>query len=129
MWIVNEERSQADLAAAFKEQMNKSALYQIPGVHDGMSALYAKNGLSRALFIRCRFCASKGLPDLGMIHSTEMAEKAKEIIRASQLPLLVDMDTGYGGVLNAARAAKEMVESKVAAVQIEDQQMPKNAGI
>lgn len=42
MWIVNEERSQADLAAAFKEQMNKSALFQIPGVHDGMSALYAK---------------------------------------------------------------------------------------
>lgn len=87
-----------------------------------------KNGLSRALFIRSAFCASKGLPDLGMIHSTEMAEKAKEIIRASQLPLLVDMDTGYGGVLNAARAAKEMVESKVAAVQIEDQQMPKKCG-
>ena len=41
---------------------------------------------------------------------------------------LVDMDTGYGGVLNAARAAKEMVESKVAAVQIEDQQMPKKCG-
>lgn len=129
MWIVNDEVSQADLAAAFKEQMHKSALFQIPGVHDGMSALYARKMGFQGLYLSgAAFCASKGLPDLGMIHSTEMAEKAKEIIRASQLPLLVDMDTGYGGVLNAARAAKEMVESKVAAVQIEDQQMPKKCG-
>ncbi|MFS0656214.1 methylisocitrate lyase [Bacillus sp. 179-C3.3 HS] len=129
MWIVNEERSQAELAASFKAHMNHPALFQIPGVHDGMSALYAKKMGFLGLYLSgAAFCASKGLPDLGMIHSTEMAEKAKEIIRASELPLLVDIDTGYGGVLNTARAAKEMVESKVAAIQIEDQQMPKKCG-
>ncbi|MGE6629762.1 methylisocitrate lyase [Bacillus sp. NPDC077027] len=129
MWIVNEEASQESLAKAFIEQMNGSELFQIPGVHDGMSALYAKKMGFKGLYLSgAAFCGSKGLPDLGIIHSTEMAEKAKEVIRASNLPLLVDMDTGYGGVLNVARAAKEMVESRVAAVQIEDQQMPKKCG-
>lgn len=47
MWIVNDESSQVDLAAAFQEQMHKSALFQIPGVHDGMSALYAKKWASK----------------------------------------------------------------------------------
>ena len=80
MWIVNEERSQADLAAAFKEQMNKSALFQITGVHDGMSALYAKKMGFQGLYLSgAAFCASKGLPDLGMIHSTEMAEKRRRL--------------------------------------------------
>ncbi len=64
-----------------------------------------------------------------MIHSQEIAEKASELVRAANLPLLVDIDTGYGGVLNAARAAAaEMAESRVAAVQIEDQQLPKKCG-
>ena len=50
------------------------------------------------------------------------------MIRASNLPVLVDIDTGFGGVLNAARTAREMVEAGVAAVQIEDQQLPKKCG-
>ncbi|MBJ4011318.1 isocitrate lyase/phosphoenolpyruvate mutase family protein, partial [Salmonella enterica subsp. enterica serovar Kentucky] len=74
------------------------------------------------------YTASRGLPDLGMIHSQEIAEKASELVRAANLPLLVDIDTGYGGVLNAARTAAEMAESRVAAVQIEDQQLPKKCG-
>ena len=79
MWIVNDEVNQADLAAAFKEQMHKSALFQIPGVHDGMSALYARKMGFQGLYLSgAAFCASKGLPDLGMIHSTEMAERQRK---------------------------------------------------
>ncbi|MFB8734881.1 hypothetical protein ACEQPO_16205 [Bacillus sp. SL00103] len=52
------------------------------------------------------FFASKGLPDLGMIHSTEMAEKSEGNHSSFSVATLVDMDTGYGGVLNNARAAK-----------------------
>lgn len=58
-----------------------------------------------------------------------MADRAKDLVRAADLPLLVDIDTGFGGVLNAARTAREMLEARVAAVQIEDQQLPKNADI
>src|SRR5699024_5250379 len=74
------------------------------------------------------YTASLGLPDLGIITSTEVAERAREIVRATDLPILVDIDTGYGGVLNAARTAREMVEAGVAAVQIEDQKLPKKCG-
>ena len=75
------------------------------------------------------YTASKGLPDLGIVTSTEVAERARDLVRATDLPVLVDIDTGFGGVLNVARTAVEMVEAKVAAVQIEDQQLPKNVDI
>ena len=88
-----------------------------------------KHRLQSALSLRGRLHGKPRAPDLGMIHSQEIAEKASELVRAANLPLLVDIDTGYGGVLNAARTAAEMAESRVAAVQIEDQQLPKNADI
>ena len=82
-----------------------------------------------SLFIRSAYTASKGLPDLGIVTSTEVAERARDLVRATDLPVLVDIDTGFGGVLNVARTAVEMVEAKVATVQIEDQQLPKNVDI
>ena len=63
-----------------------------------------------------------------IVTSTEVAERARDLVRATDLPVLVDIDTGFGGVLNVARTAVEMVEAKVAAVQIEDQQLPKKCG-
>ena len=60
--------------------------------------------------------------------SEEIAARARDLIRAANLPLLVDIDTGFGGVLHVARTAREMVEAKVAAVQIEDQDLPKKYG-
>src|SRR5699024_9935749 len=85
----------------------------------GFSALYLSGGA---------YTASQGLPDLGIITSTEVADRAKELIRATDLPVLVDIDTGFGGVLNVARTVMEMKEAKVAAVQIEDQKLPKKCG-
>jgi methylisocitrate lyase len=128
-WIVDRTPAQNVLAENFRRLMNDRKLLQIPGVHDGMTALIAKRTGFKALYLSgAAYTASRGLPDLGMIYSSEVADKAKELIRASGLPLLVDIDTGYGGVLNVARAAKEMEEAGVAAVQIEDQQMPKKCG-
>lgn len=102
---------------------------KIPGAHDGMSAKIAKDIGFQALYLSgAAYTASQSLPDLGLIYSNEMAQKSQELIRASDLPLLVDIDTGYGGVINVARAAREMVEAGVAAVQIEDQLLPKKCG-
>ena len=97
--------------------------------HDAMAALVAKNTGFSALYLSgAAYTASKGLPDLGIVTSTEVAERARDLVRATNLPVLVDIDTGFGGVLNVARTAVEMVEAKVAAVQIEDQQLPKKCG-
>mgnify|MGYP001952284946 CR=1 FL=1 len=101
----------------------------IPGTHDGLAARIAKQAGFRALYLSgAAYAASRALPDLGITGAEELAARARDIIRATQLPLLVDIDTGFGGVLNAARAAREMVEAKVAAVQIEDQELPKKCG-
>lgn len=94
-----------------------------------MAALLAKEAGFSALYLSgAAYTASRGLPDLGIVTSAEMAERAKDLVRAADLPLLVDIDTGFGGVLNAARTAREMLEARVAAVQIEDQQLPKKCG-
>lgn len=128
-WIVDQPRSQEELAQTFRQLMLDQEILQIPGAHDGMAALIAKNVGFKALYLSGgAYTASRGLPDLGIVTSNEVAERAKDLIRASNLPVLVDIDTGFGGVLNAARTAREMVEAGVAAVQIEDQQLPKKCG-
>ncbi|SDM65033.1 methylisocitrate lyase [Sediminibacillus halophilus] len=128
-WIVEPKSTQPERAETFKKLINQPELLKIPGAHDGISAKIARDVGFQAIYLSgAAYTASRALPDLGLIYSNEMAEKAQELIRASDLPLLVDIDTGYGGVINVARAAREMVEAGVAAVQIEDQLLPKKCG-
>lgn len=72
--------------------------------------------------------ASFGLPDLGMTSLNDVLEDARRITAASNLPLLVDIDTGFGGAFNIARTVKEMERAGVAAVHIEDQVAQKRCG-
>ncbi|ASN04657.1 methylisocitrate lyase [Virgibacillus necropolis] len=128
-WLTQEHSSQKELATAFMRLVEEQSILKVPGAHDGMAALIAKQVGFKALYLSgAAYTASKGLPDLGIVNSEEIALRAKEIIRATNLPLLVDIDTGYGGVLNTVRTAKEMMEVNVAAVQIEDQDSPKKCG-
>src|SRR5699024_10486554 len=128
-WIVNETITQESLAEKFSTLMHQRDILQIPGAHDAMAGLMAQKTGFQALYLSGgAFTASKGLPDLGMITSTEVKERAEEIIRATNLPMLVDIDTGFGGVLKVARTAAEMKEARVAAVHIEDQKFPKTCG-
>ena len=128
-WIVDQPSSQAELANRFKELMTAPDILQIPGAHDAMAALVAKQAGFSALYLSgAAYTASLGLPDLGVITSAEVAQRARELVRATDLPVLVDIDTGFGGVLNVARTAREMWEANVAAVQLEDQQLPKKCG-
>jgi methylisocitrate lyase len=129
VWIVDQPSTQAELSKRFKELMHAPSILQIPGAHDAMAALIAKQaGFSSLYLSGAAYTASCGLPDLGMVTSTEVAQRARELVRATDLPVLVDIDTGFGGVLNVARTAREMLEASVAAVQIEDQQLPKKCG-
>lgn len=128
-WIVEREPDQATLAAQFRKLVASGPIVRIPGTHDAMAAIIAKRlGFGSLYLSGAAYTASRGLPDLGLVYSNEVADRARDIVRATSLPLLVDIDTGYGGVLNAARTAKEMVEAKVAAVQLEDQRLPKKCG-
>lgn len=128
-WIVDQPMTQKELAEQLRSLMSAPDILQIPGAHDAMAAIVAKQAGFSALYLSgAAYTASRGLPDLGIVTSSETAERAKDLVRATNLPVLVDIDTGFGGVLNAARTAREMVEAHVAAVQIEDQQLPKKCG-
>jgi methylisocitrate lyase len=71
---------------------------------------------------------SLGIPDLGISTLKDVLEDAARITDASSLPLLVDIDTGWGGAFNIARCIREMVRTNVAGVHIEDQVMQKRCG-
>lgn len=128
-WVVEPTVSQKELAEKFRTLVQEPGILQIPGAHDALAGLMAKRAGFEALYLSgAAYTASRGLPDLGIVNSDEVADRAREIIRATKLPILVDIDTGFGGVLNVARTAREMEEAGVAAVQIEDQDLPKKCG-
>ncbi len=128
-WFVEAAVPQDTLSRRFRERITDGPIWVLPGVYDGLSGLLARQAGFHGLYLSgAAYAASRGLPDLGLMHSTEVSGRAAEIVNAAQTPLLVDIDTGYGGVLNVARAGREMVQAGVAAVQIEDQHLPKKCG-
>ncbi|AUW93579.1 MAG: methylisocitrate lyase [Sulfobacillus thermosulfidooxidans] len=128
-WLFQEDVPQSQLSAQFLHRINSPGIVKIPGAHDAMAALVAQSCGFDVLYLSGgAYTASRGLPDVGLISAPEVARRAQDLVRATNLPVLVDIDTGYGGVLNAARTAKEMAEMRVAAVQIEDQDLPKKCG-
>jgi methylisocitrate lyase len=72
--------------------------------------------------------ASFGLPDLAITTLNDVAEDSRRITQATSLPLLVDIDTGFGGAFSISRTIKEMIAADVAAVHIEDQVTQKRCG-
>ena len=115
-------------AERFRALMRETGCATV-GAYDGMSAVLAKQAGFPALYLSgAALSASMALPDLGLLTLEDVARRAREIVRASSLPLLVDCDTGYGEAINVMRAVREMEEAGVAAIQIEDQLLPKKCG-
>lgn len=86
----------------------------------GFEAVYATGaGYSNAAF---------GLPDLGLVTLTEMVAQVERMVESVDIPLIADADTGYGGVLNVRRTVQLLERAGAAAIQIEDQSIPKRCG-
>ena len=103
---------------------------QIVGAINAYSAMQAKQAGFKALYLSGGGVAyaSNGLPDLGITDLHDVLAEARKIIAATDLPLLVDIDTGWGGAFNIARTIREMERAGVAAVHIEDQVANKRCG-
>jgi methylisocitrate lyase len=101
----------------------------MPGVYNGLSALQAKAAGFSALYLSgAGLSASMGLPDLGIMTIDDVAAAIRQITRVSDLPLLVDADTGYGEALNVMHMMRTFEQAGAAAVHIEDQVLPKKCG-
>jgi len=116
--------------ARFRSALNETKPLQIVGTINAYTAMMAEQIGHRALYISGGACAnmSYGLPDLGITSMNDVLEDARRITAAVKTPLMVDIDTGWGGAFNIARTVKEMIRADVAAVHIEDQVAQKRCG-
>lgn len=116
--------------ALFKKHLAEEQPLQIVGAVNAYHAMLAEHSGYKALYLSGAGVAnaSFGLPDLGMTSLDNVLEDARRITSATPLPLLVDIDTGFGGAFNIARTVKEMIKAGVAAVHMEDQVAQKRCG-
>lgn len=113
----------------FRDLMSRPGIVQLPGAHNGMAAIQARNAGFEGLYLSgAAMTASMGLPDLGIITVDEVAFFIRQIVRSSGLPLVVDGDTGYGEALNVMHMVRVFEDAGAGAVHIEDQLLPKKCG-
>lgn len=107
-----------------------NGLLALPGVYDGLSARLVEQAGFQAAFVSGAGVSFSrlGQPDLGLVSLTELADCVRQLREAVQIPLLVDMDTGFGNALNTQRSVRLLEQAGAAGLQIEDQQMPKRCG-
>ena len=116
--------------ARFRKALNDNKPLQIVGTVNAYAAMMAEKVGHQAIYLSGGGVAnaSYGLPDLGMTSMNDVVEDVRRITAASDLPLLVDIDTGWGGAFNIARTIREMERAGAAAVHIEDQVAQKRCG-
>ena len=116
--------------ARLRQALETENPLQIVGVVNAYSALLAKETGFHCIYLSGSgvAAASYGLPDLGITSLEDVLIDARRITSACDLPLLVDIDTGWGGAFNIARTIQEMERAGVAAVHIEDQVAQKRCG-
>lgn len=110
--------------------LSKDSLTLLPGVFDAISAKLAEKAGAEAVVIT-GFSVSAtllGEPDLGLLTSTHLVNVAKAICNSIKIPVIVDGDTGYGGVVQVARLVEELIQIGAKGVILEDQVWPKKSG-
>ncbi len=114
-----------------RELLDKRELIIAPGVFDGISAQLTKRTGHVAAYMTGAGVAASGfgLPDIGLVTATEMADRARMIVGAlGDIPLIADADTGYGAPMNVVRTVRAYDAAGVSAIQLEDQVFPKRCG-
>jgi methylisocitrate lyase len=115
--------------AAFRERLASGELLRFPGAFNPLSArLIERRGSDGVYISGAVLSADLGLPDIGLTTLTEVAGRSHQIARMTELPALVDVDTGFGEPMNVARTVQELEDAGAAGIHIEDQVNPKRCG-
>ncbi|TAJ33669.1 MAG: isocitrate lyase/PEP mutase family protein [Reyranella sp.] len=117
-------------AAKLRDLIARGEFILAPGIYDGISARVADRMGFPALYMTGYGATASmlGLPDAGLATYSDMLGRAEMICSVTETPLIADADTGYGGLLNVQRTIRGYEAAGVAAIQIEDQEMPKKCG-
>ncbi|OSM42899.1 methylisocitrate lyase [Nesterenkonia sp. PF2B19] len=114
---------------ALREMLAPGAARQFPGAFTPLSApLIEEKGFDGVYISGAVLANELGLPDVGLTTLTDVAHRAGQIARATNLPALVDADTGFGEPMNVARTVQELEDAGLAGCHIEDQFNPKRCG-
>lgn len=114
---------------ALREALASGPIVRMPGAFNPLSArLIEDKGFEGVYVSGAVLSADLGLPDIGLTTLTEVAGRAGQIARVTDLPALVDADTGFGEPMNMARTVQTMEDAGVAGIHVEDQVNPKRCG-
>src|SRR5713101_7881297 len=110
--------------------LRQESILIVPGVFDAVSAKLAeKAGFKVASITGLGLAATIGYPDTGLVSMSEVAEQARRIALAVNIPVICDADTGYGNAVNVVRTVQELERAGIAGIHIEDQITPKKCGL
>jgi methylisocitrate lyase len=118
-----------DRRRAFRESLNSPEITRLPGAFSPLVArAIQEKGFEGVYVSGAVVAADLALPDIGLTTLTEVAGRARQIARATDLPVLVDADTGFGEPMSAARTVSELEDAGIAGCHLEDQVNPKRCG-
>jgi len=119
----------ADKRRAFRERLASGELLRFPGAFNPLSArLIERKGFEGVYISGAVLSADLGLPDIGLTTLTEVAGRGQQIARMTDLPAIIDADTGFGEPMNVARTIQTLEDAGLAGTHIEDQINPKRCG-
>lgn len=127
-WMLQEGNPESH-GARLRKLLDAGGTLSVPGVFNPLTAMIAKKvGFDALYFSGAAFSASLGIPDIGLFTLDELTVAVRWMVRASDMPFIVDADTGFGEAINVIRTVKELEAVGAAAIQIEDQVLPKRCG-
>ena len=119
----------AEKRRLLRERLASGELLRFPGAFNPLSArLIERKGFDGVYISGAVLSADLGLPDIGLTTLTEVASRAQQIARMTDLPAIVDADTGFGEPMNVARTIQTLEDAGLAGTHIEDQVNPKRCG-
>ena len=113
----------------FRERLASGELLRFPGAFNPLSArLIERKGFEGVYISGAVLAADLGLPDIGLTTLTEVAGRGQQIARMTELPAIIDADTGFGEPMNVARTIQTLEDAGLSGTHIEDQVNPKRCG-
>src|SRR5437763_15928729 len=115
--------------SALRRALRRGCLV-MPGAYNAATALLIERAGFGGVYVSGAGLANAtaGVPDVGLLTLSEVAQLAGYVARAVKIPALVDADTGFGGAENAARTVEEFERAGIAGLHLEDQEFPKRCG-
>src|SRR3954466_6425847 len=115
--------------AAFRNALNGGKLLRFPGAFSPLVAMLIEQiGFDGVYVSGAVLSADLGLPDIGLTTLTEVSQRGHQIARVTELPSIIDIDTGFGEPMNAARTVQVMEDMGISGCHLEDQENPKRCG-